>query len=494
MIDAHGEGALQPPRSVVVMLEDPATGVGGLPRLLEEVTLENGKLRVRVRRPVGLDDTANINVQLAGHDDVESSWRASIPPTIEGESLATELDVQPDWGVLEVSAIVVPGGNSWRAGTDFEHEYFVERDGDLLTGDAAAAVLRQVRANREALYHQPIGTGSGRYRAIVLAEGIRLTTDLRVPGLEIRRLMDSTRGVDVAEILNAVLAQLAFGVRVTPESWAKEHEGRRPTIVVVAEDVRADIASDAARTVASAADDVLGLLALQRDAAPTILAGMVESVGVDPPRVSGWSGVPHYGGNLLGGFISGESQSDLVGLYQGLQGDDVLRLWLALHRDALAEERWDFRFFRHFNLLETMARRVLGEGAPVVGFDGIPIIGGDGKPVTTSTAAGKVFALLKLWSERSQSAEMNLATPGAASLWEEVQVWVGIRNAVAHDGAYRADSGERIPSAKRVGRALDRLQAADPVGEPAGHYLRMIQDGTKLIVAAFLYGRLELPS
>lgn len=476
------------------MPEEPPTGLGGLPTLIGEVTLENGKLRVRVRRPAGLHDSAHINLQLAGHDDVESSWRASISPTIEGEILAGAIDIQPDWGVLEISAIVVSDGDSFRAGTDFEHEYFVEHGGELLTGEAAAAVFHQVRAKREALYHQPIGTGSGRYRAVALAEGIRLTTDLRVPGLEIRRLTNSTRGVDVAEVLNAVLAQLSFGVRVTPEHWAKEQEGRRPTIVVVAEDVRADTASDAARTVAKAADDVLGLLALQRDAAPTILAGIVESVGVDPPEVFGWSGVPHYGGNLLGGFISGESQSDFVRLYQGLQGDDVLRLWLALHRDALAEERWDFRFFRHFNLLETMGRRVFGEREPVVGFDRNPIIGGDGKPVTTTTAAGKVFALLKWWSETSKSAEMNLATPGATSLWEEVQVCVGIRNAVAHDGAYRPDSGHRIASAKRVERAFERLRAVEPVAEPAGYYLRMVQDGTKLIVAAFLRGSLALPS
>lgn len=476
------------------MPADLPTGVSDLPRLIEQVTLANGRLRVRLQRPAGLDVTSNINVQLAGHDDVESSWRASISPTIAGEILDAEVDIQPDWGVLEVSAIVVPGSNSWRAGTDFEHEYFVERNGDLLTGDVAAAVFEEVRTTREALYHQSIGTGSGRYRATVLAEGIRLTTDLRVPGLKILRLSNSTRGLDVAEILNAVLAQLSFGVRIAPALWAKEQEGRRPTIVVVAEDLRGDLASDAAGTVAGAAGDVLGLLALQRDAAPTILAGVVESIGLDPPQVSAWSGVPHYGGNLLGGFISGESQSDFVRLYRGLQNDDVLRLWLALHRDALAEERWDFRFFRHFNLLETIGRRVFGEGAPVVGFDGNPIIGGDGRPVTTSTAAGKAYALLKWWSETSQSAEMNLATPGAASLWEEVQVWVGIRNAVAHDGAYRPDSGRHIASAKRVECAFQRLRAAQPVGEPEGHYLRMVQDGSKLIVAAFLRGILALPA
>ncbi len=478
----------------MVMPEEPLSGVGGLPRLIESITLVNGKLRVQVRRPAGLDDTANVTLHLAGHDEVESSWRASLAPTIEGDSLSAEIDIQPDWGVLEVSAIVVHEGDSFRAGIDFEHEYFVEREDDLLTGDTAAAVFRVVQVKREELYNQPVGIGSGRYRAIVLAEGIRLTTDLRVPGLQIRRLTNSTRGVDVAEILNAVLAQLSFRVRVAPEHWAEEQEGRRPTIVVVASDVRADIESDAARTVAGAAVDALGLLALQRDAAPTILAGMVESVGDDPPRVSAWSGVPHYGGNLLGGFISGESQSDLVRLHQGLQGDDVLRLWLALHRDALAEERWDFRFFRHFNLLETMGRRVFGEGEPVVGFGGNQIIGGDGKPVTTATAAGKVYALLKSWSDASQSAEMNLATSGATSLWEEVQVWVGIRNAVAHDGAYRPDSGHRIASAKRVERAFERLRVAEPVGEPAGHYLRMIQHGTKLIVASFLRGILGLPS
>ena len=170
------------------MPEEPLSGVGGLRRLIESVALENGKLRVQVRRPAGLDDTANIDLQLAGHDEVESSWRASLAPTIEGGSLSAEIDIQPDWGVLEVSAIVVPEGNSFRAGIDFEHEYFVEREGELLTGETAAAVFRQVRAKREELYNQPVGIGSGGYRAIILAEGIRLTTDLRVPGLQISTL------------------------------------------------------------------------------------------------------------------------------------------------------------------------------------------------------------------------------------------------------------------------------------------------------------------
>lgn len=475
-----------------MMVEDPSTP--RIPRLLEQVTLRGGRLRACVRCPTGLRDAVNINIQLVGHNAVESSWVASIPSSVEGALLTAEVDLEPEWGVLEVSAIVVPDGVTLRAGTDFQHEYFVERDGDLLTGAGATAVMEEVKAEREALYGESIGTGSGCYRGVVLAEGVGLTSDLRVPGLRVIRLTNSTRGVDVAEILNAVLAQLSFGVRVAPESWAREQERRRPTVVLVAEDVRADSAPHAAETVSRSAADLLGLLALQRDAAPTIVAGMVESVEGHPPECSGWTGVPHYTGNLLGGFISGESQSALVQLYQGLQRDAVLRLWLTMHRDALAEERWDFRFFRHFNLLETMGRRMFGEGAPVVGFDGKPIARGDGQPVTTTTAAGKVFALLKSWSKMTQSAEMNLATRGASSLWDEVQVWVGIRNAVAHDGTYRSDSGDRIASAKRVEHAFERLRTAEPVGDPAAHYLRMIQDATKLIVTALLYGKLVLPA
>jgi hypothetical protein len=461
--------------------------------LIEEARLDGRRLGLRVRRPEAFWGNEQVTVVLWGHDRLESGWQASIPARQEADTLVAELDADPSWRVLELAALEVPSGRRIVAGTDFGREYLVLGDDSVVTGDAAAAAFQEVQVERQAFYDQPLGTEGNRYRAVLLAEGVLLSGPLQIPGMVVKPLSNSTRGADLAQIMNDVLAQLNLHTRVLPQLWVNEHRTRRPTLVFTADDVRAPDVRRAVQTVFEVAEDVLALLALQRDAAPALLAGIIESTDVDPPQGAGWIGLSPYRGNLMGGFISGESQAAFVSLHEGLHRDPRLRLWLSLHHDALAEERWDFRVFRHFNLLETISREMFGEGSAVVRFDGSPIIGGDGKPVTTSSARGKVYALLRWWSEVVSSAEGNLCAPGATSLWDEVGVWVGLRDAVAHDGGYRADSGLRIKSAKRVEPAFARLRAANPHLAPEWAYLRAIQEATKSVVGAFLCGRLISP-
>lgn len=445
----------------------------------------DNRLELQLRRVDPIQRADHLSVLLVRHTAIESEWCATVSATADGDRFVIAANVELD-GVIEVSALEVPGGRRFVGGKDYAREFFVIRGAGCLTGDAATQAFATVRAEQDAFYHRAIGVGERRYRAVLLAEGVLLTRALRVPGMVAQPLSNSTRGLDLAEVLNAVLAQLSLRAQVDPSAWLDEYRRRRPTLVIHADNLHATGPEEAAQVAVEAAADLLALLALRRDAAPTLLAGVIESTDTDPAEHVVWMGVQPYAGNLLGGFLSGESQAGLVALYEGLAADPRARLWLSLHRDALADARWDFRFFRQFNLLEAMARAYFGENASVVDASGDPIVGANGAPATTRSARGKVYALVRWYLGVSQSAETNFCSDGSSPLWEEVGVWVGLRDAVAHDGGYRADSAKRITSAKRVEDAFAQFQRDDPDVDPAWTYLRNIQEATKSIVDAVL--------
>ena len=139
----------------------------------------------------------------------------------------------------------------------------------------------------------------------------------------------------------------------------------------------------------------------------------------------------------------------LLNQWRGIASDPRSQLWLSLYADALGDERWDYRIFSCFNLLEGIASEVLRARQPVTDEAGNPLLQASGRPYTTSQARGKGFELMKLVAGRTNQALQNFAVGGKTPLrtaWGETAVWVAIRNAVARRGAWETSAGSK-PSA-----------------------------------------------
>ena len=153
-----------------------------------------------------------------------------------------------------------------------------------------------------------------------------------------------------------------------------------------------------------------------------------------------------YHGNLLGGVIAGEDVHQLQESWNGLQANPRAQLWVSLYADAVREPRWDYKFFRCFNLLEAIADTVVQPNVVITDEAGNPrpLPRGNGS-FTTRGAQGKVYTLL-----------IQLAGATADDqLWDEVGTWVQVRNDVAHEGAWQpphpGESADHAAIASRGG-------------------------------------------
>ena len=94
----------------------------------------------------------------------------------------------------------------------------------------------------------------------------------------------------------------------------------------------------------------------------------------------------------------------------------------------MRDPRWDYQFFRCFNLLEAIANETVPRNVGITDEAGNarPFRNGNGN-YTTRQAQGKVYTLL-----------LQLAGVAADDqLWNEVGHWVRVRNDVAHQGAWQ---------------------------------------------------------
>ncbi len=371
-------------------------------------------------------------------------------------------------------------------------------DGVWDSGEAARRAEQDLRTKRDATFSAPLTTpgareGATRYDVLMLADNLLSTVPQRVPGIQIIPLQNSTLGSDLIEVLNSVARQFGFAAGVDPGRALNLIRERRPSVILHAPVVVAESSKAALEESRRNALMLLDLVTLRRGAPPRLLGGMVGEQG-NPASVRFWVEGSGYTGNLVGGFLSGEDPVSLLNQWRGIASDPRSRLWLSLYADALADGRWDYRIFRCFNLLEGIGGEVLRARQTVTDEAGQPLIQANGRPYTTSQARGKVFELMKLVAGRTNQALQNFAVGGATPArtpWDEVAVWVAIRNAVAHRGAWETSTGS-TPSAadQRVAAEISSLGHDGSFVSGADASLRAIRVAVDSTLYAALRGKL----
>lgn len=473
------------------------------------VTSVNADLKVQVTPDVNFPPPGhNIAASIHGHDDVSSDWYASINLTRTEGNLWTgkAVDVVHDgWPhLVEVASLIPVDANSGEplqgkqlmAGVAFKRSLHLIGDekfrgsGCSATPDLEYQRLTEIRNERINRTLRADDGGSKEYRVAFLADGVLNTRSLYIPGIALFPVSESTRGSDVPDIFNSLLAQSGWPSRIDSGKWISEYSQRRPVVMAVAASVKAGSSGSAVQYVRNRVQSFLHLMSLLRGAQPQLISGVAEIR--DPikgwkPELA-WIDGALYGGNLIGGFIAGEDQHSILTSWDAIEADEKIKLWLSLYSDSTRELRWDFKWFRLFNLLESIGLERYGDTTLVKNFSGVVIRRPDKnnvlRNVKTKEARGKVYQVVRDASVLASVAESSFCANTGDSLWDVARIWTDVRNAVAHEGGYRENDSVQNLTARnqRVNGAFAR--------QPKDSYLSGLDEAVRHVLRVLIAKRM----
>lgn len=291
--------------------------------------------------------------------------------------------------------------------------------------------------------------GANKYCIFVLVEHILLSGITRLPGISIvplKQRVTQVRLTTLASILESLAKDLGVAVPgVLNFDDTDRHHGLvwLPVVKATSGQQALQWGTDHVRT-------ALDIVGLNRGDSPTPVAAAFGSMG--PTGQFTLEGAAtlgrRYKGNLMTGFLSGESSSKLTRQWESIQADPRLELWLRLFNEATTDPRWDYKVFRYFNLLEGIAKAVLPPRQAVRDKDGNVVMQDDGKTAYTSNnGRGAVYLLLEKVGHRPPRVAQEDGQSRQADLWDETRLWYFVRNEVAHSGSWaKADGSEAKPA------------------------------------------------
>jgi hypothetical protein len=378
---------------------------------------------------------------MRGADEVEPMWIAGMGVEIDSDGNG-EIELTDGlWLNLETAL--------WVHSLTVDGEVFVQpmvamsilNPTEEMTSESdIQPVYQRIIAAQDARYNQPLGdphaADAVEHRVALVVEGVLLTQTLRAVGGEMRPWPARPSAAEQARTLDDIRQSLDWAMPIPEDWWTQQVQAKSPYAYLVCPRIYAKTHEGAADIVHKLGRELIAVLALTRQASARPVATVVERVEPDG-QVEGRL-IYHgggYAGNLLGGFISGESQSEILRLTQGLRNDPLLQLCADLYREALADSSADARFLRLWSILELLSGARIEQGQPVVLLDGSAWPGQRG---TTDYPAPRVYQFL---SEhfRARSVDADTDVQPAADLYHAVRVWYARRNATGHYGRFQAD-------------------------------------------------------
>jgi hypothetical protein len=291
--------------------------------------------------------------------------------------------------------------------------------------DRVAGLYLDLQKRREARYGQPLGTpGQGtQFRAAVLVEGLLITQPIQTThGTVHPQALDVYDG-DVRDLINASLEKLGWPGRVNEEAW-NQRLHRDDFAMFEFPNIWASDESEADGLAMAETDRLVLTLAYLRYAAPRPILIALESFTPQQIRFRSLRAV--YTGNLVGGWMGGESSRELLRVGVALATSPKVELYVNLYLEARREKQEDSRYFKLWAVLETIAINEIAAGAKVLLDNGTQWPNGG----TTSQAAPRVFELVR------SAGLAGRQWPDAGDLYNFVRSVYGRRNATAHYGRF----------------------------------------------------------
>ena len=339
---------------------------------------------------------------------------------------------------------------------------------------------KRVLEERDRDFLRGIGRGANQYRVFVFVKDCLFTQRTRVGQLEVipRRGLACN---DELAVMDGFLQEIGHPALANVEKSLEAARHGQPVFVAHFPLVNADAFEQAGDLARSQVEALVTLLALQRGGAGAVFSVLVQDLKTMRSRHQ--LHVPNYGANLCGGWISGEDPRTLVQRLGALQSSEDLQLYVGLFREAQAETGPEFRLFRYWALLETIARRRGFEGLPQRDWSGIMRHSAKGKALMIRSGEAHVFELLRtcLGDEMGEGAFASGLRQGLLS--QQVRIWYRRRNCLAHGGACQC-RGSDVAEAQDDEFQACRAAREEVGGTPDDGYLRSLRAVVERVLAA----------
>lgn len=373
-----------------------------------------------------------VQVTVNGSDDIDVTCRASVPVSIDlhgngsGEirrltvNRETILDIwqirskgcEPDSGTFMPAIMDLPSNIESLADIDIEKQ------------------RKELNAKRESRYRKPLGreaSGNFPFKVMYLIEGLMITRPMQSRHGTMFPLPSSLYAVDRRMAVETALRLLHWSSTVNVENWNR-HLGRNDYCVVEFPKVWAGSEDAAHRLAIIEAIRMVNTSSFMRMGAPRFLMVVIEAQKEDGSTYCRMGSLTRpYHGNLLGGSIAGERQSEFLSIEHVLGENPEKNLYVSLFNEAMTQNDADSRYFKFWGVLEIIAANVVPRNQQVILPDGK--LWPDGQ--TTSNAAPRVYELIR----RSGVPTGNLPV----DLYFFIRAAYGRRNATAHYGRFIVD-------------------------------------------------------
>lgn len=297
-----------------------------------------------------------------------------------------------------------------------------------------AAILQdyeRMLEQREINFQIGIGTGANSYEVFVFVKNCLLTMNSRLDRCEVIPMSRLGTSDEITAI------EKFFGVENSViKEWAERVHSDSfgpPAFAVRFPNIRGDDHTVAMNAALEEVFLLTALYSLKRGGAGELFGCHI----IDRATGQAWADIfdSPYRGNVLGGFLSGESPNEIRVAMGKLKLSETLRLYVQLFREARREQNIEVEVFRYWNLLESIARSKNFIGIEKRNWGGQILQNMKGSPIRVQDQAEElVFELLRQAFASTHTEENLLGGNGNTSLTEQLGVWYRRRNCVVHGG------------------------------------------------------------
>lgn len=271
----------------------------------------------------------------------------------------------------------------------------------------------------------PNKPGMKEYRGFVFVKDCLLTIPMRLDRYEIIPL----DYLPFTDELNNILSSIRrFNINISfDEITINRCQKAQPVFVAHFPKIIAPSAEEATELIRQEVKFLSDLLSIHRESYGSIFGVII----IDPAEGKYHAKIPtpSYRGNLVGGWISGEVPQQIKKRMYKVRKTPQLQLYISLYNDTLREERPDFKIFRCWNLLETIARSKNYVGQPLFDIHDNPTLNRNGKSKIENNAVSLVTELI-----RQTYISFNLKNLADILQNGSIDIWYRHRNCTDHTG------------------------------------------------------------
>lgn len=305
------------------------------------------------------------------------------------------------------------------------------------------------------------------FTAFVFVRGMLIGSQMRFPNFEIVPTNAGMEGKDALVVVNKFLRErtttgIQFGLS---DERLQQSLQANPVCVFHFPAVRAPSPQEVRSYAVRVTEEVLLAMALTRDASGRVFDCVIyESTG----QAFSFAESPSYVGNMLTGWLSGESPETIENFASRIGQSPADRRLVQLYKDARSESSPDFQYVRYWAVLEALAdSREYDSDAPLLDFEGNQMYADSGRPLVVNSGVSSVFNFMR---------ESGVGT--TERNWKMINTWFAFRTAAAHYGALGNFGQLTRPNVRAFAQnAFDTIQAVRH-----DQYLWELKEDVKLLL------------